>query len=116
MKILKYILIIIFALLTYVSLCGCNQKAELESNIKEEETKIISLQNDLEHYQQIYNDTLSTYNQYKKYSGQKEWDSELSRTEEIINDTERKIYELKREIDIINAYIKTQKEKLANYD
>ena len=63
------------------------------------------IQEDLIFYQGIYDKAVSTYNQYKKHEGEPEWDSELSRTKTIIDEADKKINSIKREIVLIERYL-----------
>lgn len=109
-KIIRFISIIcIFITLIF---CGCNSKADSESKIQEYENKLVSLNSELEHYQGIYDEALTTYQQYKKYSGSPEWDSELTRTKEIMQKANTEISEIKRQIALYERFKQSEERKL----
>ena len=112
-KILHYLVLFLF-LLAFL-LCGCNSRASLESDIKEYNEKISSLTNDLETYQNIYDEALSAYQQYSQYSGSPDWDNELSRTKNIMNEAQSKINSIKRDIDLYETFKELKEKELDAY-
>lgn len=106
---------VLFLFLLAFLLCSCNSRASLESDIKEYNEKISSLNNDLEAYQNIYDEALSVYQQYSKYSGSPDWDNELSRTKNIMNEAQSKISSIKRDIALYEAFKKSKENQLDTY-
>lgn len=108
---IKNIISLILCILLVVSLLyGCDKRASLEADIKEYDEKISSLNDDLKYYQDIYDEAMSTYQQYNKHKGNSDWDAELLKTKEIIDKAQSKISSIKRDI----ALYKDFKESLEN--
>lgn len=105
----KTILIYVFFILL---LCGCNQKTSLESDIKEYETKLSKLNDELTYYQNIYDKALAAYQKYSKYSGEPSWDTELSKTKEILDSSKSKISSIKADIAIYKDFKETKESEL----
>ena len=109
-------LFVITILLCIPLLCACDSKASVEAEIAEYNEKITSLNSDLEYYQNIYDEALSTYQNYSKYSGKSEWDSELSRTKSIMDKAQTKIASIKRDIDLYENFLEIKQKELEKYD
>ena len=111
-KIKSIISICAICICVTLSLCGCDSKAESKSKIQEYDDKLASLNSELEHYQDIYDEALSTYQQYSKYSGSPEWDSELARTKKIMGTAKTKISETERQIILYKKFKQIEEKKL----
>ncbi|MEE3492743.1 hypothetical protein [Ruminococcus sp.] len=115
MKAKNIAILIPLIIIIMILLCGCGEKAKYEAQLEEYNEKISSLKNDLDYYQNIYDTALSTYQKYSKYSGKPEWDSELDKTNKIMNEAQDKISSIKRDILLYEKFRDNAKTQLEKY-
>lgn len=106
---MKHKIAIVISALLILMFCGCNQKDSLESEIKEIDTKLTSLNNDLIYYQNVYDKALNTYQQH---CDDPSWENELSQIKDNMDKTMSKISRIKTEIDLYTNRKEIKENKL----
>ena len=100
--------------LTLVMLVGCTNASEirkLEEQIEEYEDKLENYEDKLEDWQDIYDDALSIYNRYS-YSSDYAIQKELEKTKDMMDEAQREIIAIQRDIDLTEIFLEQSKESL----